>query len=736
VRLVFKAIHTATSEKGDDSPMPEDFTIDYAKFFQFFASGHRLKSGLHSPVGASTLMPTYEGRSLDVVREDYDEKDPGGSLSASPPSFDTGMTVEEGQRVATVKKSILECLNLGGDFGMLKGFIAATDGAKPSSKRKKSTAVKIGDQMIDAAKFNVTKAMDKLHKIEVLIPIMQANVFKCTDSEEFQKWNNRFLSHKERFANLTMILNKVMHLQVKTLQRKQSQMQTDLKKMEKERSYGGLSPSVRGSPSMRGLRGSLSTARKGSSTAARGKDSPGSVRSVHDEMVSFSAQHTVALRKSRSTRVASHSRGSSFGMLASGALEADDDTQSVDSEAELVYTEESEAISQRMAHFRHEAKRLARELSDLQSEMKVQEAKYEGKVTKLERQCEKLEADKDELEEKSKRVKERMRKIKKTSTKDSDSAAISQSAEVQRATMSLRRELMNMRKELDKEREAKTNLQARLKRALDASKKSKDKGGGDAISTRRMEKLRKELDMKDAEVKLKQKRLDEMFLKVKDFEQRVKASEKKESKLKDKMAELEKQLNDAKIALKGVKSSEGELEALEKEIEKLRKKVEKQAARLAKSKVRNEKLKAKLEALRERLKEFSRLREEIDAMRTELDSLLDEKSQLSSELVDAGGKNADLEKRLAALDKAISEKRDQYKKTDLELRSFKDALDEEQRLILELQESLEDRDQMIADKDDEIADRLAKLEAALVKKDSAIAKYKAQTKTLGDENAA
>jgi len=105
-----------------------------------------------------------------------------------------------------------------------------------------------------------------------------------------------------------------------------------------------------------------------------------------------------------------------------------------------------------------------------------------------------------------------------------------------------RSEIKALKDELDREMENKANLQERLKRAVKANKdkNNKDDGSNSTVSQRKINRLEKDVQAKELEITAKQKKLDQMFLRLSEIEQKYNSSNTENIKLKDDMRALKK----------------------------------------------------------------------------------------------------------------------------------------------------------------------------------------------------
>eukprot|EP01084_Bolivina_argentea_P099771 179301_1 len=663
LELVFKSIADGAEE------------ISWRQFYSFF-DGKRLtrsSSRRHKMQISTQLTLLPDLHKLTTLKEDKSDAITAVTSASSLPAIaiddEKKSSDSESKHVQKVKQTIRECLNLGEDSNLMNSPVSVSGGDSPIAVQHHRAQHSSANIPANTDDIDVALSLLRIEDADDLMELMEHNIFLCPDTMSMTRWENRYQYHKIRINNFRKILNGMLSSKIVSMRDENTTLREQLENIRDTNGGGGDQQQQHTSmQELADLHNQQLSSLKFHKSGKKGKKRSPSSRSV----------------RSRST--------TDF-----------DDTSSLDSEVNLVYTKgakldtkESEGLINRVKAQKKEIKKLTREAKKGKEAHKLEVVKMKRLIDSQNTKIKGYEKARKAMVEQQSKIQAQMRTLRthKSKIKSNIKNSKSESAASQREISVLKKQLTNLQNELEAEQDRKRNLQRKLARVISAGNKQSDKlnGANSTVSYNKLKRLEKEKGKLEQEVVAKSKKMDDMFL-------RLGSRERKMSKLVEENAELKAQLGTLTSQLREGNRHTNEFDAVVDErdrafaeIESLEKRITKLNERISKLKSRNRKLKDRIKKLLETIAEIDRMAARAKQLIRELGSMQKELNAAETENLKYKNQNDTLNTKIAELRAMIRAKKDLLESSTSQLEKFANELSAEYSVIQTLQDQIEEKE--------------------------------------------
>eukprot|EP01084_Bolivina_argentea_P269729 458480_1 len=580
------------------------------------------------------------------------------------------------KHIQKVKQIIRDILNLGEDSYLLSTTPytpgSSTDLHSLPSTHHVSTNSSLSITGVDIEQVNVSKSLLKIEDCEDLIDLMEHNLYQCPDQLTMTKWENRHHTHKLRINNFRKILNGMLSTKIISMR---DENNTLLKQLEKIRDNNGNNNQNTSTNSLKEM------------------------ADLHNQQLS-----SLAVGKTKKSKKGKHGRSTSnIRSKRSYSNLSDDDSSSVDSEVNLVYTKgtklnskESETLINRVKLQKKQIKKLGKEKKQLKDSHKDEVRKLKRVIEQQGQKITSYEKIRSQLISEKQNIQTQMRKLQGKGKKaHALKSKRDMSAASQREISVLKKQIKNLTNELEAEQERKRNLQRKLTRVISSNNASKDGNANSTVSQNKLRRIEKERNRLEQECLAKTKKMDEMFLKLG-------SKERKYAQVSEENAELQAKLGSFTTQMKEINKRTMELQSITddrdralQDIEILHKKMTKLNEKIAKLKSRNRKMKDRIKNLLITIEEYDKLARHSRNLINDLSSLQRELNAVEIESAKYKNENETLNDKILELRNKIRNKKSELDNTTVKLEKFQSDLSAEYSIIRSLQEQIEEKENAV-----------------------------------------
>ncbi|ETO36304.1 intracellular protein transport protein [Reticulomyxa filosa] len=376
--------------------------------------------------------------------------------------------------------------------------------------------------------------------------------------------------------------------------------------------------------------------------------------------------------------------------------------------------EETKRLLQQLTEKRKELAKCKTELRKLAGELKSVKTLHENQIKRLQMKVEKLEKNNQEQMAIKSDVAKKMKgfQLSRSATSSNvlqeeqllqsvgspnansmfnfNANASAEDIAVQKATAKLRKDFIKLQKEMDKEKEANNNLQQRLARALKLKKDKNDNDneGSDALggpySQRKVRRLENELQKRDMEIVVKQRKLDQLFLRLKETETRLDAASNESARMKSTNATLRKQLEHTQAQLRVVTRQADDNTRNVAQLNEATKQITHLSGLNAKLKLRLTRLQSKSKQFVKQLDAFQEMQAQSYKLERELAVMENRRQELESKQSSSEQANTDLEQHMLQVKDELARQQQTLDSVTVQLNQSKQEMDVENGLIVDV----------------------------------------------------